>query len=149
MNGSSIGGDGSVAVKENRTLSGPALVLAIVMLALWAVMAAILVFRAGDSTEVTWARYAYIFASVEAVAFAAGGALWGNSIQRERAEKAEKAAAENAQDSSNGRALAASLMADSDETAAAGRPGVQGFGAGGDAVAERHAKMAKALFPDV
>lgn len=136
-------------VKESRTLSGPVLVLAIVVVGLWAVTVVFLFLQADSSQEVTWARYAFLLASVEAVAFAAGGALWGNSIQRERAENAEKAAEENAQDSANGRALASTLIADGAEASQATQPGVQGFGAAGDAVADRHARMAKALFPDV
>lgn len=50
-------------------------------------------------TDAEWTRLAAILASVEAVAFAAAGALWGTAVQKgrvddakQRADKAEKAA---------------------------------------------------------
>jgi hypothetical protein len=105
-----------------------------------------------DETE--WARLAWVFASVEAIAFGAAGALFGSSIQRERAEKAEEAASTNAQDAANGRALAEAIKAEAPpESADEGRTGdLESLGAGQQrdaaaSVAARHAELAKRLFP--
>jgi hypothetical protein len=42
--------------------------------------------------EKQWARYTYVYAGIEAVAFAAAGFLFGREVHRERAEKAESRA---------------------------------------------------------
>jgi hypothetical protein len=132
-----------------RKLTGPALVAAFLGLVLWAVFVCVMIFRADTASEVYWARLAFLFASVEAVAFAAGGALWGASIQRERAEKAEAVAAANQQEATNGRALATTLLAEADQSEAAQAPGVQRLGGEALDVAQRHARIARSLFPDI
>jgi hypothetical protein len=100
--------------------------------------------------EIRWARMAWVFSSVEAVAFGAAGALFGSSIQRSRAEKAEEQARRSSEDAAKGRALAAALKNDA-------MPGlgddVQSFGVGAESLSEaaqtvqRHAAMARELFP--
>ncbi len=40
--------------------------------------------------EVQWGRNAYLYAGVEALAYAAGGFLFGREVNRQRAEKAEE-----------------------------------------------------------
>jgi hypothetical protein len=103
---------------------------------------------------VRWARLAWIFASVEAIAFGAAGALFGSSVQRARAEKAEESAKENAQDAANGRALAELLKAEAPPgEAGLGESPLESLGAGdarpgpADVVAARHAELARRLFP--
>jgi hypothetical protein len=132
-----------------RRLSGVALLIAIVVLLGWAIFTAVLVSQSG-ADEIQWTRLAWLFSSVEAIAFAAAGALFGSSVQRERAEKAEKAAGENAQDAQSGRTLAAVLKTDEDlatseePTFRTDEPDAAGTGA---TLARRHAALARELFP--
>jgi hypothetical protein len=106
-----------------------------------------------DKDETAWTRLAWIFASVEAIAFGAAGALFGSSIQRERAEKAEDAARTNAQDAANGRALAEAIKAEAPAEPGGGGGGdLESLGAGPQrdaaaSIAARHAELAKRLFP--
>jgi hypothetical protein len=133
-------------IKTAQTLRGPALIAAVLALVLWAAFVVVMLFRANTASDLLWTRLAFLFASVEAVAFAAGGAMWGASIQRERAEKAEQAATENQKDAANGRALAATLLAEGGQPS--GTPGVQRLGPEASEVAQRHAVIARSLFPD-
>jgi uncharacterized membrane protein YsdA (DUF1294 family) len=104
--------------------------------------------------ETTWSRLAWLFSSVEAIAFGAAGALFGSSIQRQRAEKAEAGAERNADAAAKGRALAASIKAD-DPGTPAGRSGLERLGPTGQGqasraaedLAARHAAIARELFP--
>lgn len=98
-----------------------------------------------------WSRPAWVFASVEAIAFGAAGALFGSSIQKDRAEKAEANARDNAHGAANGRALAEMIKAE-DPGAPSGQTALESLGAGTprDAVASvaaRHAEAAGKLFP--
>jgi hypothetical protein len=93
--------------------------------------------------EVTWTRLAWLFSSVEAVAFGAAGALFGAGIQRQRAERAEDEARRNTAAAERGRALAEVIKAD--DTAGGG--GLESYGPGGGGTAARHAAVARALFP--
>ena len=130
--------------------SRTAIVVAALVLVAFGVFVVFLVAQV-DEDEVEWSRLAWIFASVEAIAFGAAGALFGSSIQRDRAEKAEKAASENAQDAANGRALAEAIKAeDPGQSGGAGGLEALGPGAGRDPaanVAARHAELARKLFP--
>lgn len=105
-----------------------------------------------DEDDVAWSRLAWIFASVEAIAFGAAGALFGSSIQRERAEKAEESARENAQAAANGKALAEAIKAEDPPQPGGAAAGLEalGPGAGRDpaaSVTARHAELARRLFP--
>jgi hypothetical protein len=97
---------------------------------------------------VSWTRLAWLFASVEAIAFGAAGALFGATIQRQRAEKAEAAASQNADAAAKGHALAATLKA---EEPSGGSEGLESFGSPVPSeaaqVARRHASLARELFP--
>jgi hypothetical protein len=140
---------GGVAVANRPQLSRAAVVVAILVLAAFAGFVAFLVGQVGED-ETEWARLAFVFASVEAIAFGAAGALFGSSIQRERAEKAEEAARANAQDAANGRALAEAIKAEAPEEPGGGDLESLGAGRQPDAaasVAARHAELAKRLFP--
>ena len=97
------------------------------------------------SSELRWARSAWLFASVEAIAFGAAGALFGSSIQRARAENAETDARRNANDAANGRALASVVLADGDE-----QEGLETLGPAQErSAASSHAAVARRLFPDL
>jgi hypothetical protein len=138
-------------VNETRTgLSGVPMVVAILAVAIWAAFLVVMLL-ASDSEDKTWTRLTFVFGSVEAIAFAAAGALFGVSVQRERVQKAEQKADAHARDAASGRALAAINVAD--EAATEGRdPAAQSFGAGGapDAgLRRRHAEVARRLFPDI
>jgi hypothetical protein len=137
-----------IEVKPERRLTGPALFAAFLALALWAIFVIVMVWRADSDNEIMWTRLAFLFASVEAVAFAAGGALWGASIQRERAEKAEAAAAANQQEATNGRALATMLITEGEQPERSAQ-GVQRLGGEASDVALRHARAARGLFPNI
>jgi hypothetical protein len=130
--------------RPSRRLAGVALIAALVALVAFAVFTAYMIGKADDENEVTWTRLAWLFSSVEAIAFGAAGALFGASVQRERAENAEADARQKADEAARGRALAAAVKA---ETPAATR----GRGAPeeeGTSVAARHARLARELFPD-
>jgi hypothetical protein len=136
-------------VPERPALSRPAVLVAILVLAGFALFVVFLVAHV-DEDDVEWTRLAWVFASVEAIAFGAAGALFGSSIQRERAEKAEASAKENADAAANGRALASALKAE-DPGAAEGAGGLEALGPGqardAAGVAARHAALARELFP--
>jgi hypothetical protein len=88
---------------------------------------------------------------VEAVAFGAAGAIFGASVQRERAEKAEQRADSNSQAAANGTALATTLIADEQATPEESNlesyvPGASHVTAG---LAARHAALARRLFPSI
>jgi hypothetical protein len=105
-------------------LEGAALAAAILILAVWLGLLAWMAFHTG-ATEVEWARLFSVLGSLEAVTFAAAGALFGTTIQkqrvqdaRERADKAEgrasdaeKTAASKTQAAANGQALATAVKA--------------------------------------
>jgi hypothetical protein len=129
-------------------LSGAALVAAFAVLVAFAAFVVFLI-RETDAGDVRWTRLAWLFTSVEAIAFGAAGALFGSSIQRARAEKAEQAAQENAGDAAKGRALAETLKADAPNLQ--GRGPLEALGADqgreATAIAHRHAELARRLFP--
>lgn len=151
-------GEGAVSAKAStgsrrRELTG--LPLATALLACGAYLAFVVVMIAvRDSSETTWSRLIFLFGSLQALAFAAAGALWGTSVQQERVAAAEKKADESAGDASNGRALAAVIKADArsvvdqpEVTYRGGSPGTPGAGNDVGAV-RRHADIASELFPD-
>ena len=110
--------------KNAAAISGWALGAALLVLMAWLVMLLWLVFRVG-ATEVEWSRLFTVLTSLEAVAFAAAGALFGTTVQRQRvkeaidrAEKSDARAADadskavkSSQEAANGRALAAAVKA--------------------------------------
>jgi len=133
-------------------LSGYALAAALVALVAFAAFVWYMINRT-SANEVTWTRLAWLFSSVEAIAFGAAGALFGSSIQRERAEQAEERANENQDDAANGKALAKLLKAESPGTAQGSkvRQGIAGSRPRDAAasIAARHAAIAEELFPGV
>jgi hypothetical protein len=82
------------------------------------------------------------------------GALWGTTVNKQRAEQAERRAAGNERDASNGRALASSqIAAAGDIIDQNGDSALQSMGAGPDRAAaeviQRNARQARMLFPDL
>ena len=133
------------------SVSGTALATAFVVLAAFTGFVWYMITQrsAGD---IAWSRLAWLFSSVEAIAFGAAGALFGSNVQRQRAEKAEAAAEQNATAAANGRALAASIKADA-RGGSAPADVLEGTGSAGPAdrgvqnLAARHAAIARELFP--
>lgn len=123
---------------------------AAVVLILWVAMAVFLMRRTGDP-EVTWSRLAWVFSSVEAVAFGAAGLLFGVTVNRQRAERAEARADANQKDADRGRSLAAALKAE--EPTVVKESGVASIQSGAreldlaSQIAARHARLARQLFP--
>ena len=146
--------DRTVRTSDRGSPSRLALSAAAVVLVIWVGFAAYLMIRSG-TTEVTWTRIAWVFSSVEAVIFAAAGLLYGTTVNRQRAERAEAQAALNQRDAESGRALAAALKADElpvvqEGIAREGGPRAFGQDQANSAaiqVAARHARLARELFP--
>jgi hypothetical protein len=103
-----------------------------------------------NTSEVTWTRLLVVLGSVEAVAFAGAGALFGTTVQRQRVED-QRARADGAEsradayqtDAINGHKLAAVVKA----TRAAGAETTRerlAAGSGHDPLLE----LANQLFPD-
>jgi hypothetical protein len=109
-------------MSENGKLGTAGVVAAFVVLAAWLALVVFLMLRI-DTEETHWARLMAMLGSVEAVAFAAAGALFGTTVQKQRVEEAkeqaqkadqrastaEQQALESAGDAANGRALAAAI----------------------------------------
>jgi hypothetical protein len=136
-------------------LSQRAFVVATTVLLAWSAFTIVMIFRAdaeGPQGEILWTRLAWLFSSVEAVAFGAAGAIFGSSIQRERAERAEQRAQENSEAATAGRALAQSIVVDEPSTQPPD-PHLESYGAQGapaaNGIASRHAALARKLFPDL
>ena len=144
-----------VETTKARTLGGPALRVAVFAVLLWLGFS-IYMLGQTHTSEVSWSRIAWVFGSVESVAFAAAGALFGTSIQKDRAVQAESRAnaaestvEQTRDEATRGRALAAAIQADQastdDQQVRAMRPGA----GQGDPTAERHAQLARSLFGDL
>jgi hypothetical protein len=145
---------------KQTSLSRSATIVAIAAVIFWAVFSVLLVRTANTTDEILWTRLAWIFGSVQALAFAAAGALFGTAVQRDRAEKAEERAASaqsdaDAQrdDASKGRALAAILQAEAEDSLGDGG-GARRSGAPAEAppdagVRQSHARIARSLFGDL
>lgn len=139
----------------SRGLSGLPLFLAVAALALWAAFAVMMLANASSASDLFWTRLAFVFASVEAIAFGAAGAIWGVTVNKQRAENAERRADEQTQQAANGRALAATTIADAATVVDDGGTvrserlaGSPGSPTQADLL-RRHAQIARALFPDI
>jgi len=113
-----------MANDKTDKLTGVATAAALIVLTAWLVLVLWLAFHTG-ANEQQWARLNSVMGSLEAVAFAAAGALFGTTVQKQRVqeskEQAEKAdnravaaeqkASANAQAATNGKALAAAVKA--------------------------------------
>jgi hypothetical protein len=144
-------------------LTRTALVCAVVVLVLYLVFTLMLLLVAGDSSQLTWDRYIFVYGGLEAVVFGAAGALFGTKVQRAQTAKAEQRAEANQADAEAGRALRKAVETeesfsntDSDSASrsgglATGR--IASPGAGGEPIddllaVERLAELARRLFDD-
>lgn len=125
-------------------ISGVPMVVAVGAVLVWIAFVVILLGRTDAEAE-QWTRLTFVFASVQALAFAGAGALFGVSVQGERVRKAEQAAEDNAEDAANGRALATFTIVDDVESDLESLP----RGDDSSAVRRRHAEAARRLFPDL
>ena len=127
-------------------LTTPAVIAALFTLAALAAFTIYMITEADTGSEVTWSRLAWLFSSVEAIAFAAAGALFGARVHRERAERAESEARKYVGEAARGRALATVLKAEGSANEAATR----GLGGADEdqSVRNRHARLAQELFPE-
>jgi hypothetical protein len=134
-------------------LRGLPLGVALISCVAYLVFVGVMVVARG-STDVVWSRLVFLFGSLQALAFAAAGALWGTSVQQERVASAERRAAVSALDATRGRALAATMKAEAkiivDRAGGTYRGGAQAGPQPGDDIdtARRHAAIAAELFPD-
>lgn len=141
-------------------LTGAALWTAIFAIVVWLGFSIFLVAKAGTN-ETEWTRIAWVFGSIQALAFAAAGALFGTSVQqqnvnnaRSQAASAKKDADQQREGAAKGRALAAALQAEAVAQPTGGAAGTRGIGVGGaDGAAEelrqRHAQLSRTLFGDL
>jgi hypothetical protein len=107
-------------------LSRAATIAALVALVFYAAVTLLLFGLARHSSETTWARYIVLYTGIEAIVFAAAGALFGAKVQRAqavaaeaRATKAESQtevvqakAADDAQGAAAGKALKSAVEAE-------------------------------------
>jgi hypothetical protein len=147
--------------KTDPKLTGVALVAALIVLAAWLVLLSWLAFHTA-ATELQWARLGSVLGSLEAVAFAAAGALFGTTVQNQRVQEAkeragkaedrathaEKTSTEHVQAAANGRALAVAVKARAGTRAA--MRGIERVTAaeGSEDVTDDLAALATKLFPD-
>jgi hypothetical protein len=140
---------------DARRLSGWSLAAAIAVLVGFGLMVTYVVGRV-DADERTWTRLAWLLSSVEAIAFGAAGAIFGASVQRDRAVAAEERAQKNERDAVAGRTLAETIKAGAEaqapgdvSTPASGAKSTGGIlGGGSSAVEAPYVELARRLFPD-
>jgi hypothetical protein len=72
-------------------LTGAALWTAIFAVVVWVGFSIFLIARAGTS-ETEWTRIAWVFGSIQAIAFAAAGALFGTAVQQQNVSAARQQA---------------------------------------------------------
>lgn len=144
---------------SSSKLSGPALWVAIFALAVWVAFSIVLLFFVGKN-ETEWTRIAWVFGSIQSVAFAAVGALFGTAVQQQNVSSAKQEAATAKEDADQqrdmavkGQALAAVVQAEGATPPAGDTSGVERMGPGragatesAEAVRQRHAQLAQSLF---
>ena len=143
-------------------LTGAALWVAIFAIAVWIGFSIFLIAKAGTN-ETEWARIAWVFGSIQAIAFAAAGALFGTAVQQQNVNNAQEQATSAKKDAdrqrdaaAKGRALAAALQAEAATPPAGDVGGIQraavasATGAGSaDELRQRHAWLSRSLFGDL
>jgi hypothetical protein len=143
-------------------LAGAALWVAILAIAVWIGFSVFLITKA-DTNETEWTRIAWVFGSIQAIAFAAAGALFGTAVQehhvnnaREQAASAKNEADQQRDAAIKGRTLAAALQAEAATPPAGDTGGIQraavtgATGAGtADELRQRYARLSRSLFGDL
>lgn len=147
-------------MKGEVRLQWGALAAAFVLLAAWLILHGWLAFHT-DAGDVEWMRLVSLVGSIEAVVFAAAGALFGTTVQRQRVEDARERAEEaeeqerkavttataNTQLAANGRALASAVKALG--RAPAGRSArLSTSKEAGEGANDELISLARELFPD-
>jgi hypothetical protein len=140
-------------------LGGPALWTAVGALLIWVAFSIVLLFNISKN-ETEWTRIAWVFGSIQSVAFAAAGALFGTAVQQQNVSTAQQQAATAKQDAdqqreaaTKGRALAAVMQAEGTAPPAGDAGGLKAMGPAAAAVTEsaevlrqRHAQVSRSLF---
>jgi hypothetical protein len=111
----------------------------------FAVLATYMVLHADTKDQTEWQHWVYIFGSVEAIAFAAVGWIFGKEVNRERAEKAEDAA-KTAQKDAEETAQKGAHLAGMVKASSRGPQGLQMMG-GVDSALKAAVDYADANFP--
>jgi hypothetical protein len=133
---SSSGTTGAAA----KTISGTAVWAAVVVLVTFGILVIWMLSTADSTNEMVWQRRVFIYGSVEALVFAAAGALFGVQVKREQVAKAEQRATNSeaeaveakrseraaASDAERGRAQAATIRGLAASAAAGGPAAGQG-----------------------
>lgn len=138
-----------------RRLSGWSLAVAIAVLVGFGLMVTYVIGQV-DAEERIWTRLAWLLSSVEALAFGAAGAIFGASVQRDRAVAAEQRAQKNERDAVAGRTLAETIKAGAGAASrgdvSPSTPGAKStagiLGGGGDGADTPYVELARRLFPD-
>jgi hypothetical protein len=148
-------GDSSSSMR----LGGAALWVAIFAVVVWVAFSIVLLFNVSKS-ETEWTRIAWVFGSIQSVAFAAAGALFGTAVQQQNVSSAQQEAATAKKDADQqretaikGRALAAVVQAEGATPSAGDTNGSERMGPGrlgamesAEAVRQRHAQLSQSLF---
>lgn len=143
-------------------LSGAALWVAIFAIVIWIGFSVFLITKVSTS-EIEWTRIAWVFGSIQAIAFAAAGALFGTAVQQQNVNTAQQQATSAKNDADQqreaavkGRALAAAIQAEAATQESGTMGGVQRASVGGaggpgsaDNLLQRYAQMSRALFGDL
>lgn len=143
-------------------LSGAALWVAIFAIVIWIGFSVFLITKVSTS-EIEWTRIAWVFGSIQAIAFAAAGALFGTAVQQQNVDTAQRQATSAKNDADQqreaavkGRALAAAIQAEAATQPSGTTGGVQRASVGGsgglgtaDSLLQRYAQMSRALFGDL
>jgi hypothetical protein len=151
--------DGSSASPK---LTGAAMWVAAFAIAAWMGFSILLIVKAGTN-ETEWTRIAWVFGSIQAIASAAAGALFGTAVQQQNIDNVQQQAmsAKNDADqqreaAANGRALAAAMQAEAATQPVGGVGGVQRAGiasaagtGSADELLQRYAQLSRALFGDL
>ena len=136
--------------------------MAIFAIAVWIGFSIFLIAKA-DTNETDWTRIAWVFGSIQAIAFAAAGALFGTAVQEhnvnnahEQATSAKKDADQQRDAAAKGRALAAALQAEAATPSAGDADGIQraavasaASAGSADELRQRYARLSRSLFGDL
>ena len=148
--------------RNSTGLGGVALWVAVSALAVWMIFSIVLLVNIGR-IETEWTRIAWVFGSIQSVAFAAAGALFGTAVQQHSVNTSRREAADAKADADQqrdvagkGRAFAAMVQAEGAVPGTVGQEGLERMGAGrstepesADTVRRRHAQLSHSLFGDL
>jgi hypothetical protein len=149
------------AAKPPLTWTSPVVIIGAVVLAAFGLLVAFMIQQVAG-TDSAWTRLVYLYGSVEAIVFAAAGAIFGTQVQRgqtnaaeSRAKEAQAKADQHVHAAEAGRALASTIKGERKALPAeAGRLGFEEFYspstpmAATAAVVNRLASIADELFPE-